>query len=473
MKLPEEFVAYTRSMMGEPLWNQYVEALEQPPLTSIRVNRSKLQNGQCCAESIGSVPWCKEGFYLNSRPNFTFDPLLHAGAYYVQEASSMFLCHVLRQLVDKPVVMLDMCAAPGGKSTAARSVLPEGSLLISNEPMRQRCQVLAENMQKWGHPDVVVTQNYPADYRQSGLLFDVILCDVPCSGEGMFRKEDEALAQWSPALVRQCSELQRQIVADAWACLKPGGILIYSTCTLNTLENEENVQHFEQELGAEVLPIVVQAGWNITGSLLKGWEKPVCRFIPGRTKGEGLFMAAMRKSGEAEVSSKPEKKRKNANTSFTTRKRRVYDSEMTCLRSVNNMLAEMGNIRYAIQGQWEEICRQVAATLHPMLIGVTTAEQKGRDWVPCQSLALSSDLRRESFPQVELSYQQAISYLRKESFALPEGTPRGFVLVTFQQLPLGFMKNIGNRANNLYPQEWRIRSTYLPDDARPLFNYHK
>lgn len=464
MRLPEDFAAYTQQLMGTTLWNVYAEALEQPPTTSIRRNPLKWPGTALAVEEEdGGVPWCAEGIYLKRRPNFTFDPMLHAGAYYVQEASSMFLAEVLRQYVTKPVLMLDLCAAPGGKSTLARSVLPAGSLLVSNEPMRQRSEVLAENMQKWGHPDVVVTNNYPADFRSAGILFDIILTDVPCSGEGMFRKEAEALAQWSPALVRQCSELQRQIVADAWECLKPGGLLVYSTCTLNTQENEENIRHFEQHLGAEVLPIGLKPDWNITGSLLEGWDKPVCRFIPGQTKGEGLFMAAMRKTGNGNSPQKLPKRKRNTNTAFTTAKHSVYDPQTICSDGANYMVAETATAQMAISKHWEEVYRQIASSLKVLHMGIRLAEKKGRDWVPCQSLALSAALKKDIFHRVELSYQQAISYLRRETFALPDETPRGFVLACYRGMPLGFMKNIGNRANNLYPQEWRIRSTHTPE----------
>ena len=469
MTLPDDFASYTQGLMGSELWNRYMAATDEQPTTSIRRNPLKWPAQTAIAvDGAGQVPWCAEGCYLARRPNFTFDPLLHAGAYYVQEASSMFLAEVIRQHVAGPVLMLDLCAAPGGKSTLARAALPEGSLLVSNEPMRQRSEVLAENMQKWGHPDVVVTNNYPADYRSAGLVFDVILADVPCSGEGMFRKEPEALAQWSPALVRQCRDLQRQIVADAWECLRPGGLLIYSTCTLNSLENEENIRHFEQDLGAEVLPVRVEDDWHITGSLLSGWDRPVCRFIPGTTRGEGLFMAVMRKPDGAPAGLKPAKRKRNGSSAFSRPRNGVPNLAGMPIESDNHFVAEMGTQLIAVSNRWEEVCRQIAATLRVLLMGVTIAEQKGRDWVPAESLALSSILNKSLYHCVELSHQQAISYLRRESFALPGDTPRGFVLVCYQGQPLGFMKNIGNRANNLFPQEWRIRSTHLPEAFQSL-----
>ena len=262
MNLPASFIDYTRSLLGDEEYDKLAAALQQEPPVSIRLNNEKwrfnkeqadIGNEKCPAiaeqadsahasfsvphSSLNKVPWSSEGFYLDERLTFTFDPLFHAGCYYVQEASSMFVEQVLRQYVTKPVVMLDLCAAPGGKSTHARSVLPEGSLLVANEVIRNRSQILAENLTKWGHPDVVVTNNDPADFSSLPSFFDVILTDVPCSGEGMFRKDPVAVEEWSPENVAICWQRQRRIIADIWPGLKPGGILIYSTCTYNTKED--------------------------------------------------------------------------------------------------------------------------------------------------------------------------------------------------------------------------------------------
>lgn len=208
-------------------------------------------------------------------------------------------------------MMLDLCAAPGGKSTAVRAALPEGSLLFSNEPMRTRSQILAENVQKFGHPDMIVTNNYPRDYKKSKLQFDVILTDVPCSGEGMFRKDEGAIGEWSTQNVNNCWQLQREIVSDIWNCLKPGGILIYSTCTFNAHEDEENVNWICEELGAEVMALEgIEDAWNITRNLT-GTDFPVYRFIPGVSRGEGLFMAILKKEGEWEAGSSAKENRKD------------------------------------------------------------------------------------------------------------------------------------------------------------------
>ena len=393
--------------MGEERWNRFLEAFNEDAPTSIRLNpktskhrgtvpRVSSEADSCVptvasgrAESTGTVPsvqqvpWCPEGFYLPGRPQFTFDPLFHAGCYYVQEASSMFITHVLRQFIKEPMTMLDLCAAPGGKSTAAITVLPEGSTLTSNEPIRSRYQILEENITKWGYANCSVTNLYPRDFRKKKEKFDVILCDVPCSGEGMFRKDPNAISEWSLQNVEKCWHLQREIVADAWECLNPGGILIYSTCTYNTKENEENVRWIMEEYDAEILSVPTESSWGITGSLLEGFDAPVYRFIPGFTHGEGLFMAVLRKKG----------------------------------------------------------------TLGPSPV------------VPLGTVPSVHD-----FPKVDLPYFEALKYLRGEALVLPPDTPKGFVTVTYKGFALGEVKNIGNRANNLYPKPWRIKTTHLPTE---------
>lgn len=406
--LPSEFIEYTSSLFGEERWMRYQRAFSEPVPVSIRLNPFKQPAGGVmpCGDVIAErVPWCATGYYLSERPNFTLDPLLHAGGYYVQEASSMFLDEVLRQHArDISGTALDLCAAPGGKSTLLRAALPPDVVLYSNEPDRRRANILMENMQKQGCPNVVVTNNLPRDYRRSKMAFDLVLCDVPCSGEGMFRKDEGAIGEWSVQNVMKCRDLQRSIVEDIWPCLKSGALMVYSTCTFNTRENEENVRWITEELGAELLPVCISGEWGVTGSLLEGWDAPVYRFIPGIAKGEGLFMAVMRKT-DGEVFKNP---------------------------------------------------KPALNVLHSSLT-MPQGTQKGKDIIPAHAEALMTCLQKDKYPMVELSLDDALHYLRREAITLPADTPRGFIVVTYQGLPLGFVKNIGNRANNLYPQEWRIK----------------
>lgn len=408
-KFPEDFISYTRDIFGEERWQRFVDAFDEVTPVSIRLNPFKPFDDDRTKES---VPWCRNGFYLTERPDFTLDPLLHAGCYYVQEASSMFLDEVLRQLSAKGIIddakqngnCLDLCAAPGGKSTLLRAALKEGWQLYSNEPDRRRANILMENLQKQGHPGVVVTNNFAADYRKAKMLFDMILCDVPCSGEGMFRKDEGAIGEWSLQNVMKCAQLQRSIVEDIWPCLKKGGVLIYSTCTFNLKEDEENVKWITEELGAEIIGIETKPDWNITGSLLEGWDEPVCRFIPGTTRGEGLFMAVLRKTSDDVVTGK-----------------------------------------------------QNLAGLRILSDGNPLPTVKGKNVIPAHAEALLYNINKEKYPLVELDVNDALRYLHHEALVFPPGTPRGIVIVTYHGHPLGFMKNIGNRANNLYPQEWKIR----------------
>lgn len=467
MKLPVAFTEYTRSLLGDSEYAALTGALGQDPSVAVRLNANK----PCSLPwDRRPVPWCRDGYYLQQRPSFTFDPLFHAGAYYVQEASSMFLEQVLAQhLPDGPVVMLDLCAAPGGKSTHARALLPEGSLLVSNEVMRARAQVLAENLTKWGHPDVVVTNSDPADFASLTGMFDVVLTDVPCSGEGMFRKDEGAVADWSPENVALCWQRQRRIVGDVWPCLKPGGVLVYSTCTYNTAENEENVSWIARELGAEVLPVAVDPAWHITGNLLSGASFPVYRFLPHRTQGEGLFMAVLRKlDGGEPVWKAGGMERRAGKRIKTTREKKGQDGlpargQMEMIHGwlddedgAYELLAQ-GERILAFPARWMALLQQLKSSLYLLQAGVAVAGQKGRDWVPCHALGVSTLLHRGAFPEVELADEDAIAYLRSEALQLPESSPRGILLVTYQGIPLGFVKNLGNRANNLYPSEWRIR----------------
>lgn len=385
----------------------------------------------------------------------------------------MFVEQVLRTYVSAPVVMLDLCAAPGGKSTAARAVLPEGSLLVANEVMRNRVQILAENLIKWGSAEVVVTNNDPSDFAALPGMFDVILTDVPCSGEGMFRKDAVAVEEWSTDNVQICWQRQRRILADVWTALKPGGLLVYSTCTYNKEEDEENVAWIARELGADVLEVPVCPEWNITGNLTEA-DFPVYRFLPHKTKGEGFFLAALRKkdvewSGEARplfekdcVGGKKDKKKGGKEKQQPVA---VPKEVKGWLQYPDNYLFEVkdGSIVAfpKVHSREYALLQQALKVVHA---GVTLGEQKGKDIVPGHSLAMATAMQKGLFPQVELGYEQAIAYLRKEAVILDSSVPRGYVLLAYKEVPLGFAKNIGNRANNLYPQEWRIRSGHLPED---------
>ncbi len=433
--LPSDFEIYTSSLFGDSRWQQYLTAFNEAPPVSIRLNPFKNPvSGSVCCCTTAAVPWSRHAFYLAERPNFTLDPLFHAGAYYVQEASSMFLDHVLTQLSTfepartserfEPLI-LDLCAAPGGKSTLLRAALPDEAMLFSNEPDRRRAHILMENMQKQGHPNVIVTNNYPRDYRKAGMLFDMILADVPCSGEGMFRKDPKTISEWSVDNVIKCQQLQRSIIHDIWPCLKPGGILIYSTCTFNTRENEENIQWIIDHFQAQVINIPVNPEWHITGSLLPSFSHPVYRFIPGITQGEGLFMAVLQNP-------------------------LVPRSARLSTYGAQELAKRLEPARSAFEPAKRLNCLHNGTSIQPTI--------KGKKVIPNHAESLSIATPKDKYPRVELSKDEALRYLRHEALILPPDTPRGYVIVTYAHLPLGFVNNIGTRANNLYPKEWKIRN---------------
>ncbi len=415
MQLPEDFIRLMHEQYDTSTADALCQALcETEPEVSIRLNPRKGQPLSLDNVQADPVPWCPDAYYLAERPAFTFDPLLHAGAYYVQEASSMYIAELIRKYLlqiqnskfkiqnsssqrqalnsqlstlnfKSNVVALDLCAAPGGKSTLLAGLLPEGSVLVSNEPMPKRAQVLAENMQKWtrvaeGEYPVrsIVTQNYPADFGAFTDCFDLLVTDVPCSGEGMFRKDEVAVQDWSLQNVDICWHRQRKILQDIWHVLKPGGLLIYSTCTFNRYEDEDNARWICDTLGAELLE-----------------ER---HFLPGRDRGEGFYCAAIRKN------------------------------------SLPQPLPRRG----------DELAR--LENLLPSLGGAGGG---------CLLPAFSVD---PDVPRVELNYNEALQYLRREAVRVP--APRGMVLLCYKGYVLGPGKCVGNRINNLYPEQWRIRTTY-------------
>ena len=449
MTLPSDFTQRTQAILGDE-FDRLTEALQTEPPVSIRINQAK---GSVKPNDGESVKWCDSGYYLPSRPSFITDPRLHGGAYYVQEASSMFLDHVIRQLVHDPVKCLDLCAAPGGKSTLLTDALPKGSLLVSNEVIRQRSHILAENLAKWGAPDVIVTSNDPIEIGSFKHLFDVIVTDVPCSGEGMFRKDPSSINEWSVDNVKLCAARSKRIVQDVWNALHPGGLLIYSTCTYNTEEDEENIHWINETLGAESVRVDIPEDWQITGALK--YDDPVYRFLPHKTRGEGFFLAVVRKADDEVETIRPKKEKKQKQTSplpdSVNKMAEVFSNTYPCKPIL------YGNSIYLQSPVLFETAKMLGQSLAILNAGILVGELKGNDLIPATELALSRILPQQLFPIVELDYDTAIQYLRKEAITLPEGQSRGYVIVSYQSIRLGFVKNIGNRANNLYPQEWRIR----------------
>lgn len=455
MALNEEFKEQLRELIPEES-QQLIEAIEGSEASvSIRINASK-HVGEVC-ESHRPVPWCREGATLLSRPQFTFDTDFQTGRYYVQDASSMFISYVIRKLVKSSVRYLDLCAAPGGKTTAAISALPESSLVVANEIVPLRAKILKENVIKWGAPNCVVTHNRPSDFAPLRGFFDVIAADVPCSGEGMMRKDDTAVTQWSKKLVEECAERDCQIIDDIWQSLRPGGLLIYSTCTYNRKENEDIVDWIIEKYGAESVDVNPDAEWRIMGAI--GSESKCYRFMQHRIDGEGLFMSVLRKPCATDAAGPKLKMKKPKGA-----------KPMDVPLQVKQWVREAGSYDFSVDGDElmavhkmlsadVSLIRGCMKVLH---YGVTLGVMKGKSIVPSHALALSSVLADGVFPCVDVDYATAIAYMRGESVQID--APKGYTLLRHAGALLGFVNNLGNRANNLYPKEWRIRSTYVPKD---------
>lgn len=453
MNLPLSFIEQTKPLLGEQ-WPAFEKALGEPSPVSVRLNPIKSQHKKL-VDSLEHVPWSEYGFYLPTRPSFTFDPLFHAGVYYVQEASSMFLEQVFLQYVSGSVRVLDLCAAPGGKSTHIASLIDENSLLVSNEVIASRANILLDNVVKSGYDNVVVTNNDPSAFSHMNSLFDVVLVDAPCSGEGMFRKDADSIAEWSVGNVQLCCERQQRILSDVWPSLKDGGLLIYSTCTYNLAENEHNVRWIIDDLGAEILELEVDEDWNVTSSLSVE-QLSVNRFLPHKTKGEGFFLAVLRKTSEEEIMS---------------RKKNKKGKPISVPDGLSNWLIDPEKYSFQeINGRWRAYRSQVneflslVDRLKILNAGILLGEQKGKDLIVSHSLALSNRLSPDAFTTLNVSREVAINYLRKEPVFFPDA-PKGYLLLQYEDSPIGFVKNLGNRSNNLFPNEWRIRSGNVPQDS--------
>jgi len=434
-------LAFIERVKSDLYWDDsLLESMNEAGPISIRLNPNKTTPDYNLDKA---VPWCLGGYYLASRPIYTLDPLFHAGCYYPQEAGSMFLDSILRQLsISKNSSILDLCAAPGGKSTLLNSYLSEEGLLVSNEIIPTRNVILRENLSKWGAANVVVTGNQPIHFQQIPSFFDVVLVDAPCSGEGMFRKDFDSRKEWSSENVEMCANRQRDIITDIWGALKKSGYLIYSTCTLNQQENEDNITWICTNLGAELVPIQIPANAK------QGRNNIGCYFAPGITESEGFFCAVLRKSDELGVAKKIRPKLKMIATPIL--------QKLDSLVDISNLIAiEYKNGVSVFQKHHLESIELLDYYLNCTKIGVASGTVYPKKIEPNQELALCKLLRND-IPRIELTKEQALHYLKGETFSL-ETDKRGYLLVTYQHEPLGWINHLGNRFNNLYPKEWRIR----------------
>lgn len=428
-EFPKEFIEDISEILGEET-QDFLDAMKSEPPVSVRINPRK---PGASFDGKRKVLWCENGFYLDKRPVFTFDPLLHAGAYYVQDASSMIhetvlkiiLGHLEKETERKHFTILDLCAAPGGKTTAMINAMPDGCEITANEINSKRYSILKENLAKWGYPLTNVVSKDSRWFVDKGLKFDVVAVDAPCSGEGMMRKDPFAIKQWNRKLVESCASLQKDILSNAIEMVNPGGFMIFSTCTFNRKENEENVDFIDSIPEMESFDLEFPKAWNIKGGIET--ELPVYRFMPHKTEGEGLFLAVFKKEGEL-----PEK--------YTPVKDVLFDNSKDFSKK------DKGSFKTSKTQSRKD----------------STNREKGKGKIkevqniPEIETILSSFHGETGLPEVELTREEAILYLKRQSLILPGNTPKGLLIVKYNGLPLGLVNNIGSRANNLYPKNWRI-----------------
>lgn len=448
MALPQAFLESLTGVAGFNRSSFEAVHASGEQVTSIRINPGK--NSGLDLSGCKQVPWCPYGYYLQERPSFTLDPLFHAGAYYVQEASSMFIWFVLQQLIgtDTEKKVLDLCAAPGGKSSLLASYFTNG-WVVANEVIKQRAAVLVENMTKWGADHVVVTNNDPAHFQSLPGYFDVMVVDAPCSGSGMFRKDPAAMEEWSEHAVQLCSQRQQRILADVLPALAEEGILIYSTCSYSMEEDETIADWLVQEMGMEAMSLPVPSDWGIVETHSTGNKATGYRFYPDRIKGEGFFIAVFRKRSMVTESHRL----KELALPIPFRQELQQVQSFLQLPETHWLFKQGEQIR-AVPVRWYKDLQVLAKTLYIKKAGVGIGSIKGKDVIPEHELAMSH-LWKGHFTPIVLSKEQALVYLRRKDLLLPDA-PKGWNLVAYEDLPLGWVKVLPNRLNNYYPAEWRI-----------------
>lgn len=455
MKIPQPILGQLQARFNLDA-NAFESAHDQQAPTSVRLNPLKPACGFLTGNE-GPVPWADKSYYLHVRPVFTADPLFHAGCYYVQEASSMFLSEAVKQTVDtaKRITALDACAAPGGKSTLLAALLSAESLLVSNEVISTRVPVLVHNMAKWGAANNVVTNNDPKDFSRLAEFFDLVVVDAPCSGSGLFRKQEDAVAHWSEEHVKHCSLRQQRILHDLLPSLKENGVLIYSTCSYSVEENEDVCDQLLREHALETLALRVDVAWGVTQSKSREGAYGY-RFLPHLAKGEGFFIACFRKlsgSGSGSGAAPHMQAGKKRETVFAPAGKQEQAQLRNFIGGADLQFAAYSGEIIGFNAAVSDGLAALTASLKVKKLPVHAGQFKGKDFVPH---AFSAYIPlAESLPRAEVSTDEALKFLRKQDLQLP-GAPKAFVLVTYKGFGLGWAKNLGNRLNNYYPADWRI-----------------
>lgn len=452
MSLPQHFLQSIQHVKGLDIAAFEQTHANNQPITSIRIHPAKAEKNNQLLQNFGAsitkVPWCNHGFYLPQRPSFTLDPLFHAGAYYVQEASSMFLQQIIQQIFTQNTAckVLDVCAAPGGKSTLLASYFTNG-LVVSNEVIKTRAAILTENCIKWGTGNMVVTNNDPKDFSALQEFFNLLVVDAPCSGSGMFRKDETAVEEWSLDNVALCSQRQKRILADVLPSLQENGVLIYSTCSYSQEENEDMIDWMMEELDVETIQIKLDENWGVVETQSDKKNGFGYRFYPNKLKGEGFFIAALRKrSGEGELRLKTKPITQPNKQELQVVENHVKKEDFDFFKHENEIRT--------IGINWLNELKILANYVRIRKAGTGLGEIKGKDFVPSHELAVSI-VSLANFATISFNREHALLYLKRRDFAVDEAK-KGWVLATYQNIGLGWLKILPNRINNYYPQEWRI-----------------
>ena len=450
-QLPSAFLEQRQTDLDTEI-TAFMAALQEKPPVSIRFNPYKnFSSAENLENSRKKVPYTEGGYFLTERPIFTLDPAFHAGAYYVQEASSMFLAEALSQVLDlqQDITLLDLCAAPGGKTTLLASVLSENSFILANEVIKSRVEILKENVVKWGLSNIYVSNHDSEDFTGLNGFFDVVLIDAPCSGEGLFRKDERAIAEWSPENVLTCAARQKRILANAVKLLKPHGILLYSTCTYNDFENSDNVEWLLQNFDYQEIKLKLKPEWGITE------KKHGYQFYPHKTVGEGFYGCVLKRTGETLF---------NNETPISVKPFGAIKLPKKQIDLVSHWLKQPDKFAFFIKPNGQifivlkkhmEAISWMDSVLKRKSTGLEIGEFKGQDFIPSHNLALSVEISPNT-EGVSLSKNEALHYLKKENIEL-ENVPQGWVLAQYEGLNLGWMKVMKNRINNYLPKDFRIR----------------
>jgi 16S rRNA C967 or C1407 C5-methylase (RsmB/RsmF family)/NOL1/NOP2/fmu family ribosome biogenesis protein len=454
-QLPSQFIKRMKFQLGLEIYSDFEIAIEKEPSTSIRINSHK---NIPLSFPKQQVPWAKFGYFLQQRPSFVKDPLWHAGAYYVQESSSMFISHILESIqAPKEGIYLDLAAAPGGKSTLLSDYLSNHGFLVANEVIQARANILKENIIKWGVGNILVTNNDPEHFKELSGFFDVVLVDAPCSGEGLFRRDPQAREEWSEDNVQLCSARQQRIMDIAGELVKGDGYLLYSTCTYNEQENEEIIRFIINEFSYEPVRIPLQQEWNIIESTISTEEGDFYgyRFYPHHVVGEGFFVSVLKRTYNSyETSPTRAKDFKHPYLKIASSKQKeFFQKEILGLEEME--FYQLQESVFVLNKKFKHHFEYLTKFLNVKYFGVELGKINNEQWIPSHEFAMSILSKAKTLTHA-LDLEQALVYLAKDDLAL-ENTEEGWLLVTYQDLPLGWIKSLKNRINNYYPKEWRIR----------------